>query len=359
MHGLYVHIPFCEHICVYCDFCKRVPRPNMIVNYLKTLNKEYLKLNKNNYQTIYIGGGTPSMLNILELTMLLEMLKENDPLEYTIEINPESYTHEKGLLLKKYKVNRVSLGVQTFNEDILKTLNRKHTNDDVYFVINDLISLGITNISIDLMFALPNQKLTDVLNDLKIVSTLPIKHLSYYSLILEEKTILYKKYLNNEFNLNDLEADMYLLIINELKKQGFNHYEVSNFAKEKKYQSLHNKLYWNLSLYDGIGTGAHGFNGKERYYYDCNIESFIKKPTIFYEKQTDEVLLGDYMIFSLRLLSGVNLGEVKNRFKIDPLIHYKKLNKFINDGFLEIENNYLKTTNKGLMFLNQIELVFV
>lgn len=359
MHGLYVHIPFCEHICVYCDFCKRVPRPNMIVNYLNTLKTEYLKLNKTNYQTIYIGGGTPSMLNISELTMLFEMLKDNNPLEYTIEINPESYTHEKGLLLKQFKVNRVSLGVQTFNEEILASLNRKHKNEDVYFVINDLISLGITNISLDLMFALPNQTMADVENDLKIISNLPIKHLSYYSLILEEKTILYQKYLKNEFSLNELETDMYLYIIEELKRQGFNHYEVSNFSIDKKYESLHNKLYWNLSLYDAIGTGAHGFNGKERYYYDCNIESFIKKPTIHYQKQSNDVLLGDYMIFSLRLMEGVNLIEVKKRFNIDPLKYFKELEKFILEGFLEIENNYLKTTKKGLLFLNQIELVFI
>lgn len=359
MHGLYVHIPFCEHICVYCDFCKRVPRPNMITNYLNTLKKEYLKFNKTNYDTIYIGGGTPSMLSNLELTMLLEMLKDNNPLEYTIEINPESYTHEKGLILKQFKVNRVSLGVQTFNESILKKLNRKHKNEDVYFVINDLINLGITNISIDLMFALPNQTIEDVINDLKIVSTLPITHLSYYSLILEEKTILYKQYLMKEFLLNELETDMYLLIIDELTKQGFNHYEVSNFAKKEQYESLHNKLYWNLSLYDAIGTGAHGFNGRYRYYYECNIEEFINIPKIHYEEQTVETLLGDFMIFSLRLMKGVNLLEVEERFKIDPLVHFKDLTSFINDGFLEIDNNYLKTTKKGLLFLNQIELVFI
>lgn len=359
MHGLYIHIPFCEHICVYCDFCKRVPKPKMIVDYLQTLKTEYLKLNKTDYETIYIGGGTPSMLSIFELTLLLEMLKENNALEYTIEINPESYTHEKGLLLKKYGVNRVSLGVQTFNETILKTLNRKHSNQDVYFVINDLINLGITNISLDLMFALPNQTMADVINDLTIVSELPIKHLSYYSLILEEKTILYKQYLTSNFLLNELETDMYLYIIDELKKQGFQHYEVSNFSKEEKYQSLHNKLYWNLSLYDAIGAGAHGFNGEYRYHYDRNIEEFIKNPLVLFEKQTAEMLIGDFMIFSLRLMSGVNLTLFQEKFKLDPLTHFSELSSFINNGFLEIDNNFLKVTQKGLLFLNQIELVFI
>ncbi len=331
----------------------------MIFAYLLKLKDEFIKLNNTDYQTIYIGGGTPSMLNLEELTLIFETLKEINPIEYTIEVNPESYTHEKGLLFKKYGINRVSLGVQTFNETILNKLNRKHSNKQVFAVIDDLINLGITNISVDLMFALPNQTIEDVIKDLNIVKTLPIKHLSYYSLILEEKTILYKQYLMDEFTLNELETDMYLLIIDELTKQGFIHYEVSNFAKEEKYESLHNKLYWDLSYYDAIGTGAHGFNGENRYYYDCNVEKFIKSPTIHYEKQSKETLLSDYLIFSLRMIKGVNLKTVKEKFLVDPLIKFPEVNDYIKDGFLEIVNDNLKVTKKGLLFLNQIELVFI
>lgn len=359
MRGLYVHIPFCKSICSYCNFCKRVPRQGMIINYLKVLEKQFNELSNTNYDTIYIGGGTPSMLTLEELTILLNIFKNVNPLEYTIEVNPESYTHQKGLLMKEMGVNRVSLGAQTFNESHLKTLKREHTNSDLFFAINDLIKIGITNLSLDLIFALQNQTLKDVKNDLKIVSKLPLKHLSYYSLILEEKTLLYQQYLNSKFEANELEAEMYLLIIQELKKLGYLHYEVSNFAKAEKYQSLHNTLYWNLSLYDAIGAGAHGFDGENRYYYSCNIEKYLQAPEKIVNQQKQEVLIGDYLIFSLRMLKGVNLNKVKELFQIDIFEKYPELTKFLDEDYLEINNDYLKVTLKGLLFLNQIELVFV
>src|SRR5690554_2194732 len=187
MKGLYVHIPFCEYICHYCDFVKRVPKnKDMIDTYLKALVKEIHTYQKHfdQIETIYIGGGTPSMLDKDQLSFLLSALIDIHPIEYTFEMNPESYTEEKGLILRQYGVNRISLGVQTFNQDLLHYLNRGHTNEDVFHVIKHLKSIGFDNISVDLIYAIPNQTTDDLAYDLEMIKQLDIKHVSCYSLIL-------------------------------------------------------------------------------------------------------------------------------------------------------------------------------
>lgn len=356
MLGLYVHIPFCEHICTYCDFVKRVKKDDeMIINYIKALKRDYEEIKDLKFDTIYIGGGTPSMLNLKELEMLLEIFKDQKPLEYTIEVNPESYTPKKGLLFKQYNINRVSLGVQTFNENILKTLNRKHTNKDVFNTLRHLISIGLYNINIDMIFALPGQTMVDLLNDLKIVNKLPIPHLSYYSLILEENTVLAK----NPFTKDEeLEAHMYNIIIDSLTENGFNHYEVSNFYKDNS-QSLHNMIYWTNEEYHAIGAGAHGFYDHNRYSYTRNISEYILNPVKETTIQTEHMNYQDTLIFGLRMISGINLDKVLERFNRDPLKDFPKIEIFIKDGLLEIVDNHLRATRKGLMFLNQIEVIFI
>ncbi len=356
MLGLYVHIPFCEHICTYCDFVKRVKKDDeMIINYIKALKRDYEEIKDLKFDTIYIGGGTPSMLNLKELEMLLEIFKDQKPLEYTIEVNPESYTPKKGLLFKQYNINRVSLGVQTFNENILKTLNRKHTNKDVFNTLRHLISIGLYNINIDMIFALPGQTMVDLLNDLKIVNKLPIPHLSYYSLILEENTVLAK----NPFTKDEeLEAHMYNIIIDSLTENGFNHYEVSNFYKDNS-QSLHNMIYWTNEEYHAIGAGAHGFYDYNRYSYTRNISEYILNPVKETTIQTEHMNYQDTLIFGLRMISGINLDKVLERFNRDPLKDFPKIETFIKDGLLEIVDNHLRATRKGLMFLNQIEVIFI
>lgn len=363
MKGLYVHIPFCEHICFYCDFAKRVPKNNeMIFEYLNYLNKEYMTIpsHKKSFDTIYIGGGTPSMLDIDQLTLLFEMLKDIDPTEFTIEVNPESYTHEKGLLFKKYGINRISLGVQSFDQDILDYIGRKHCNSDVFFAVEDLKKIGISNISIDLIFSIPGQTLKTIKNDLKQLKKLDIEHVSYYALILEEKTVFYYQYEKGLFKQNDmdLEADMYLYVMSELKKQGFEQYEISNFAKNKQY-SKHNTLYWTLEPYQAIGAGAHGFDGHIRYENYRNLNEYYQSFTKEIIHVSEDTLLVDAMIFGLRKLSGVNLESIKQRFGVDIMIRYPKLHKFIELELIEIVENNLRLTSKGVLLGNQVFEIFI
>jgi len=195
-------------------------------------------------ETIYIGGGTPSMLSIEQFRKLFEALMDVKPKEFTVEVNPESYTDEKGELFKYYGVNRISLGVQTFNPSLLNYLNRKHTNEHVIHVVNHLKKIDIPYISVDLIYSIPGQTLDDLKIDLAYIQKLDITHVSCYSLILEEKTYFYHQYLRGKFETmdEDTEAVMYQMVMDELKNQGFEHYEISNYAKHKHY-SKHNLLY--------------------------------------------------------------------------------------------------------------------
>ncbi|MGI6359897.1 MAG: radical SAM family heme chaperone HemW [Acholeplasmatales bacterium] len=360
MLGLYVHIPFCETICTYCDFTKRIKKDNKMINdYLEALMRDYYEIRHLNFNTIYIGGGTPSMLTVNQLEKLFKIFENQRPIEYTIEINPESYTEKKGLLFKRYNINRISLGIQTFNETILASLNRKHTNKDVFNTLRHLINIGLYNINIDMMFSLPKQTMEDLLNDLKIVNKLPITHISYYNLILEEKTVLYHDYLNKKFvpNNDELEAKMYNTVIDNLLENGFTHYEVSNFHKGNP--SFHNIIYWTNENYHAIGAGAHGFYEDHRYNYTKNVSSYILNPIREIIPQTEEMNYQDTLIFGLRLVEGINLDEVYNKFKREPLKDFPKIENFIKDDLLEIVDNHLRATRKGLLFLNQIELIFV
>ena len=363
MKGLYVHIPFCEHICFYCDFAKRVAKNReMIDEYLVHLKKEFNQLphETKQFDTVYIGGGTPSMLDIAQLTTLFEMLQGLNTIEYTIEVNPESYTHEKGLLFKQFGINRVSLGVQSFEPAILEYIGRKHSNSDVLYTIQDLNGLGIENISIDLIFAIPGQTLASIEHDLDIVSTLNIKHISYYSLILEEKTIFYHQYLKKQFRKADidLEADMYEYIIKRLKDLDFQHYEISNFTKGD-HASKHNQLYWSMDPYIGIGAGAHGFDGTKRYQNHRSLpkyyESFKESETI----ETDAQYLSNYLIFGLRRIFGIDISAIESKFQIQLREKYPKIQSLMALGLVEIVNNHLRLTAKGLLLGNQVFEVFL
>ena len=363
MKGLYVHIPFCEHICFYCDFAKRVPKnKSMMDEYLVYLKQDFdtLDSTKTQYDTIYIGGGTPSLLDIEQLTTLFELFKSYQPVEYTIEVNPESYTHEKGLLFKKYGINRISLGVQSFEQPILDYIGRKHHNDQVFDAVKSLKSIGINNISIDLIFAIPGQTMASIKHDLDLLEQLDIKHVSYYSLILEEKTVFHYKYLNNAFQKADidLEADMYLYIQDRLAEQGFEQYEISNFAKEGLY-SKHNYLYWTMAPYDAIGAGAHGFDGKKRYYNYRDLPHYYEKVRQGSYIETQESYLSDTLIFGLRTLKGIHIPTINQRHGINLLEKYKDIQKYIDLGLVIIEDSYLKLTKKGLLLGNQVFEVFV
>lgn len=363
MKGLYVHIPFCQYICHYCDFVKRVPKnKEMIDQYLNALRKE-IKSYEHHFssiETIYIGGGTPSMLDLEQLTYLFESLRTIHPVEYTIEVNPESYTKEKGLLFKSFGINRVSLGVQTFNQHLLSYLNRGHTNDMVFETIHHLNEIGISNISIDLIYAIPGQTIENLKEDLQIVSQLNIKHISCYTLILEEKTYFYHQYLKGLFHEveEDLEAMMYELVTDTLKKQGFEHYEISNYAKNNDY-SMHNMIYWTLGEYIGVGLGAHGFINGYRTYNERSLPKYVIEPLKekVYQEQKD--FIQDELIFGLRKIKGINVNEIEKKYHINLFDIYPSLKDKIELGLVELDHGYLKLTSKGLLLGNQVFMVFI
>jgi oxygen-independent coproporphyrinogen-3 oxidase len=368
MLGLYIHIPFCQAICTYCDFVKEVAKDEKKSAYIKALIKEinYYELETRMISTIYIGGGTPSHLPLHDLEVLLKTINQvvdmTNVKEFTIECNPNDVTSELAKLLKHYGVNRISLGVQTFDEDKLKFLNRKHKNQDVYQAIKAFNQAGIDNISIDLIFSLINQTLDDVKKDLAIAKTLNIKHISYYSLILEERTRLHHLVKTNQVSMNDsdLEASMYEYIMDALNKTPLKQYEISNYALSG-YESKHNLIYWHNQDYIGLGSGAHGKINGSRYMNHLTVKSYIEAinahgkgllETYPYEGLKDTLLMG------LRVLKGIHVDTINDTYKIDLFNVYPKLQTFIQKGFLDYEEGYLRFTRKGIMLGNYIFEIF-
>jgi oxygen-independent coproporphyrinogen III oxidase len=363
LKGLYIHIPFCESICHYCDFVKRVPRnQEMIDTYISALINEISSYRDHfsSIETIYIGGGTPSMLTISQFKRLFDSLLDIKPLEFTVEVNPESYTDEKGVLFKAYGVNRISLGVQTFNPKLLSYLNRKHTNDHVIHVVNHLKAIEIPMISVDLIYSIPGQTLEDLYKDLEYIQKLDITHVSCYSLILEEKTYFYHQYLRGKFETmdEDTEATMYQIVMDELKKQGFEHYEISNYAKNSHY-SKHNLLYWTLGEYIGVGLGAHGLIDNQRTYNHKALPKYLVSPLDKIEIQSSDSLLQDELIFGLRKINGVDVSEIEEKYRIKLLDKYPGLKDKMEIGLVKIEEGRLKLTEKGVFLGNQVFMVFI
>lgn len=323
------------------------------MDYLKELEKE-IKNNYNNdvLKTIYIGGGTPSSLDLEELEYLfnvLDSLIKDSNYEYTIECNVENLTEEKIKLFKKYGINRVSIGVQTFNEKYLKFLNRHHSRDDVINIINILKKYNINNINVDLIYALPEQTLEELDADLEEFIKLDIPHISTYSLIIEPNTILY----NNEIKNIDEELDykMYENIINKLNN--YNHYEVSNFAKPG-YESKHNLTYWNNNEYYGFGVGASGYINGIRYDNTRSINNYLKGTRMINKEYIDfNTKLENEFILGFRKISGINKKEFYNKYHFE-IKKIEIINELIEKGLLtETDDNiYIKniyTSNNVLV----------
>jgi len=364
MESLYIHIPFCEKICTYCDFAKEVDSQVKKEKYVHALIKE-LSMHReklSELQTIFIGGGTPSVLTISQLTTLgnalHKVIKMYNIKEFTIECNPSDINEEKALKLIDIGVNRISLGVQTFNDNHLKFLNRTHRLKDIESAVSILRKVGFRNISVDLLFGLPNQNMAELRDDVRRVLAMNVEHISYYNLILEEGTKLYNLVQNGEVDLldNDIEANMYEWIITTLSKQQFDHYEISNFAKPN-YEGYHNVLIWKDADYLGIGVGAHSKYNNTRYantsrlkYYMESIENnaFPKYETYPYEP------MRDYLLNGLRLREGIDLNSFKHRFGQSVFTFYPGFESLVNSGLLAIDNQRLYLTHQGLMYGNTI-----
>lgn len=366
--GVYVHIPFCKRKCYYCDFISFCEKDELQEKYINTVIQEiedFFNLNKNvKIKTIYIGGGTPSFIDGKYIEKIMNTFNKEGVVEATIEVNPGSASLEK---LKKYKecgINRLSIGLQSTEDRLLKKIGRIHNYNDFLATYNLAREVGFDNINVDLMIGLPGQTIEDVKSSLNKVINLNPSHISVYSLIVEENTIIYNLIEQNKIVLPDeeLERNMYWYVKNYLELGGYEHYEISNFAKKRK-MSLHNLDCWNQKEYVGFGASAHSYLNRKRF---CNIgvlEEYIKdfkntkevqEVQSFYETKQE------YMLLGLRKIKGVCISDFKNKFGENPIFLFKnELNKLIEEGLLEITTNNIKLTNKGLNFANLVWEEFV
>lgn len=369
MNGIYVHIPFCKTICSYCDFPKQVATPKKKEDYLERLALELKTLEAQDWfqewsektKSVYIGGGTPNSLSAFQLERLFRVLEPylKQAEENTIEINPELLTPVQAQLFKKYHINRVSIGVQTFEPSLLQELNRNHTEQIVKNCVRILKAEGISNINIDMMYGLPNQTMRQFKKDVRKILTLDVQHISYYSLILEEKTILsyQMKHSQIEFPDDDSVVNMANYLTKKLKKRQFIHYEVSNYAK-KGFESIHNLGYWNCEEYIGLGASACGFHHKRRIQNPCSLRQYMEssEPTIEFISQKEEK--NEFMMLGLRKLQGIPIEEYYNRFKTYPNDDFDLVSLY-DKNLIEEKNGFIRIKEDKIWLGNLVFETFV
>lgn len=356
--SLYIHIPFCESICDYCDFTKLQYFHSFAEKYLVALKKELNeKVTNKELDTIYIGGGTPTSLNDEQFEELLKMV---DPLakcvkEYTVEANPESLTLSKIKLLKKYGINRVSIGVESTNNQILKSINRKHTFEDVKTAVDNLRENGINNINLDLIIGLPNVSFKMLEKDINNILSLNPNHISCYSLTVHEHTVFYINKIEEPNEEYSYEA--YKTINSLLEENGFIHYEVSNWSKPG-FESLHNLTYWRNEQYYGLGLGASGYIDNIRYKNTTNFNKYI---SFINEIEQEVVTLEDNrqyeIMLRLRTKEGIDVLDFKDKFGYDIYERNKDvIDDYVNRGYLLTSARRIVPTFEGMMILDKIYL---
>lgn len=383
--GLYIHIPFCKQKCSYCDFCSYAEKQDLISKYIKCLLQEIKEVGINNradfengkddlfsIKTIYIGGGTPSLIESKYIVQIMEEIKSNFELdenaEITIEVNPGTVTLEKLEDYNKAGINRLSIGLQSTHEHLLKEIGRIHTYLDFLDTYRFAREAGFENINVDLMIGLPNQTLAEVQDSIEEIVSMEPEHISVYSLILEESTPLFKKVEEGlELPDEELERKMYWTVKQTLEANGYNHYEISNFAKQN-YESKHNLDCWSQKEYIGFGVAAHSYTNGIRYSNIENLEQYIKnyeedkteENLIFHEKQDMEAMQKEYMLLGLRKIDGVSIQDFKIKFVANPVfLYHDKLEKLVNEDLIEIDGDQIKLTNKGLDLANIVWEEFV
>ncbi len=357
-NSLYVHIPFCAHICAYCDFAKVLYDEKWAFSYVNELKKEIEQYKINNkLKTIYVGGGTPTCL---PNDLLRELLSYLHPFlaeggEFTIEANPETLNEEKIRILKKEGVNRLSIGLESSNDAFLRLMGRKHSFEDAKNVVNIAKKNGIKNISVDLIYALPNETIQDLEKDIDALLSLDVPHLSSYSLTVSPGTSFYNKgYKEMD---DDISATMYELILSKLLEAGYERYEVSNFAKNGQY-SNHNLTYWHDEEYYGVGLGASGYLDNARYTNTRSLKEYLSGNYVHEkEKLTLESALEDYFLTNLRLAKGFLKNDFEKRFGFSFENKYKnQLCKLKKNGLLQETEDSIYPTNTGILLLDRVLL---
>ena len=384
--GIYVHIPFCKHKCYYCDFISYANKESLVERYINVLIREITDVatgNRLDYEngidelfnvnTIYIGGGTPSFIEskyiVNIITTIKEYFKINENAEITLEVNPGTVNENK---LKDYfnaGVNRLSIGLQATNDSLLKEIGRIHTYEEFLNTYKLARKIGFKNINADLMIGLPKQTIEDVEKAVNDLIKLGLEHISVYSLILEEGTVLEEQIRSGKLKLpeDEKEREMYWKVKSILEANGYIHYEISNFAK-KGYESQHNLDCWRQKEYVGFGVAAHSYTNDVRYSNIENLEEYIEnyendkleETFIFNEKLTHNMKVKEYMMLGLRKLNGVSIQEFKEKFAANPIYVFKnELEKLVNEDLLEIDGDYIRLTKRGLDLANLVWEEFV
>ena len=366
----YVHIPFCTQICYYCDFSKVFIKNQPVDSYLEHLLEEFRSYDIQKLRTLYIGGGTPTALSASQLEVLLDGLTKNLDLsvleELTIEANPGDLDADKIAVLRHSPVNRVSLGVQTFDDKMLKKIGRSHLEKDIYENIDRLKLAGFDNISIDLIYALPGQTMDQVKDNVAKAISLDIPHMSLYSLILENHTVFMNRMRRGKLPLpkEELEAEMFEYIIAELERAGFEHYEISNFSKPR-FESRHNLMYWDNAEYYGIGAGASGYVNGVRYKNHGPIRHYLDaveagNARIAEEHLSQREQMEEEMFLGLRKKSGVSMARFEEKFErsFDEL-YGKIIRDLVQQGLMQIDGDRVRMTKRGLFLGDTVAERFI
>lgn len=351
--SIYIHIPFCNSICTYCDFCKIFYNKKYINDYLNNLEQEIkVRYKSEIVNTIFIGGGTPSSLDdeeLIRLMNIIEIFKLNDNYEFTVECNIESITENKLKIMKKYGVNRISIGVESFDNSIIKLLGRNHTKKDVYNKMK-IVKRYFSNINIDLIYAAYDD-INILKSDIDCFLKLDIPHISTYSLIIEDNTMLK---INGMKNIDeDIDYEMYKYIEDTLEKNNYIHYEISNYAKNG-YQSKHNLVYWNNEEYYGFGLSSTSYINNKRITNTKNLRKYLNGEyldTSVYEDK--DIRMENEIMLGLRKLDGIDLDRFKEKFNVS-LEDIYNIDNLVRNGYLIRDNNCIKIDKKYMYISNEI-----
>lgn len=362
MAGIYVHIPFCKSRCSYCDFYSSTYQGNrevLIQNICQELvEQKNFFLNNEIIKTIYLGGGTPSLLNNKDLNQIFETIKNNFTLdleEVTLEANPDDLSIKKISELKKFPINRLSIGVQSFFDKDLLFINRRHTAQQAIHAIKRCQDNGFENVSIDLIYGLPNQTLENWGENIETAISLNVPHISAYHLTFEGGTKITRQRDSGLFKEidEDLSFEMYRLLIKKLTKANISQYEISNFAKYG-FESKHNSSYWNETPYLGVGPAAHSFNGKTRRWNISNSRLYLqlrKEHKIFYETENidTQTRYNDLIITSLRTIKGLNFNKFIKTFDNDIISYFEKeISRFRTSGDIIFKEGFYALSEIGI-----------
>ena len=372
VRGIYIHIPFCHQICNYCDFNKVFFKNQPVDEYIEALGKEMEMVvaqspeSFQHVETVFLGGGTPTALSAKQIERLLQLIKQHIPLheviEFSSEANPDELSEDKLVALLAGGVTRLSMGVQSFDQGLLEKIGRTHSNEHVYETVALAKKVGFTNISIDLMYGLPGQTMEQWKDSLQKALALNLPHYSAYSLIVEPKTIFYIQYNKGKLVLptEDLEAEMYDVLMQEMEAAGLHQYEISNFAKDG-HLSVHNKIYWDNDEYAGFGAGAHGYLNGVRYSNIAPIKKYIEtiegneRPLIHEHEVTKSERLEEQMFLGLRKTEGVPHQMFEKKFGTS--MHHtfeKQIQLNVEAGLLEADEHGVRLTRRGRFVGNEV-----